>query len=284
MTESLSFKISGKKIITTELPAFIVGILNVTPDSFCPVGKCSTETVAQKALKLIEEGADMIDLGAESTRPGSVPVSEEEELRRLIPALKEIRKVTDCPISIDTTKAAVMKAAIEEGADILNDVSALSHDSQMINVCSEAEIPVILMDNHDIMNLHGDASEFVAEHLAESVMHAVNGGVNPERMILDAGIGFGKTFGQNLQLIRNSRKIRQLVLEKTKLADTGLLPVMMALSRKSCIGKITGREVDDRLSGTIAANLVAVQEGAAFLRVHDVAETRDMLETLKALM
>ncbi len=295
--QELSFAINHDKIIKTTLPAFIVGIINVTSDSFCPVGKCSpgndvpdyeraAEKAARTAEKLVEEGADILDIGGESTRPGSVPVSEEEELRRLIPAIKAIRQVTDCPISVDTTKASVMKAALEEGADILNDVSALKNDRNMINVCLNAEIPVILMHNHDIMNCKDDAVTLVADHLAERVAFAVKEGIPPERLILDAGIGFGKTYDQNLSLIRNSRSIRERVLEKSGLNgsnDMSLFPVMMALSRKSCIGMMTGRNVEDRLYGTLAANQIAVKQGATFLRVHDVAATRDMLMTVHAL-
>lgn len=239
---------------------------------------------AEKALKLIEEGADMLDIGAESTRPGHIPVSEEEELSRLIPALRAIRKVTDCPISVDTTKAAVLKAALDEGADILNDVSALQNDKYMENVCASTEIPVILMHNHDIIsNEKEDAAVLVSDFLSKRVQQAIKAGINPERIILDAGICFGKSLKQNICLIRSSRTIRALVMEKTGLSGDALLPVMMALSRKSCIGMITGREVEQRLSGTLSANLMAVQEGATFLRVHDVAETWDMLKTVAAL-
>lgn len=292
MKQPLSFRISADKTIKTDKAAFIAGIINVTPDSFCPVGKCPpeenivlyAEQAAQTALKFIADGASVLDIGAESTGPGSVPISEEEELKRLIPALKAIRKVTDCPVSIDTTKAAVMKAALEEGADILNDVSALTHDKMMANVCRDAEIPVILMHNHDIMDVGiEDTPEAVSAFLAERVLYAMQNGIAPEKLILDAGIGFGKTYEQNLCLITCSEKIRQGVLKRTGLENTDILPVMMALSRKRCIGAMTGRDVEQRLSGTLAANLLAVQGGATFVRVHDVAETQDMLSVLNAL-
>lgn len=298
MKQNLVFSISGQRKIETSLPAFIAGIINITADSFCPVGRCppsatnddtaaiqyAAGNAAETALKLVAAGADILDVGAESTRPGSVPVSLEEEMRRLIPAVRAIRKVTDCPISIDTTKAAVMKAALAEGADILNDVSALQNDGKMINVCSDAEIPVILMHNHDIMDVDSDDTvQIVSEHLAERVTSAVKAGIIPERIILDAGIGFGKTYEQNLCLIGHSYDIQQRVKDLTGMKDDTLFPVMMALSRKSCIGKITGREVEQRLAGTLAANMTAVQRGAVFLRVHDVQETRDMLVTMKAL-
>ena len=292
MVRPLSFTISKDRTITTELPAFIAGIINATPDSFCPVGRCTpdakdgqgTFSVSETALRLVQEGASILDLGAESTRPGSVPVSEQEELSRLIPALKAIRKVTDCPVSIDTTKARVMQAALDEGADMLNDVSALSHDKMMVNVCRDAEIPVILMHNHDIMNIRiEDTVQSVSDFLAERVMFSMEHGIGPDRIILDAGIGFGKTYEQNLCLIKNSALIRQHVMEKTGFENDDVLPVMMALSRKRCIGAMTGRDVEQRLSGTLASNLLAVQGGASFLRVHDVAETRDMLSVLYAM-
>lgn len=297
MAKELTFRINRGKILKTELPAFIAGIINVTSDSFCPVGRCSplnstmdydaaAEVAARTAVKLVEEGADILDIGAESTRPGALPVSEKEELNRLIPAIRAIRKVTDCPVSIDTTKAAVMEAALKEGADILNDVSALKNDRNMINVCHDAEIPVILMHNHDIINCTDDTVTVIADQLAERVSFAVKGGISPEKLILDGGVGFGKSFGQNLDVIRNSHAIRERVLERTGLRECdygNLFPVMMALSRKSCIGMMTGRNVDDRLFGTLSANLIAVQNGASFLRVHDAAATRDMLMTLNAL-
>lgn len=290
--QRLSFHISKDRQITTELPAFIAGIINVTPDSFCPVGKCTpqesvmyaAEKAAETALKLVENGADIIDLGAESTRPGATPISEEEELARIVPAVRAIRRVTDCPVSIDTTKAAVMKAALSEGADILNDVSALENDKMMTNVAIQTEIPVILMHNHDILKVKDtEVVALVAEQLSERVLSAMNDGIAPERLILDPGVGFGKTLEQNLLLMRSSCLIRDRVLALTGLDGENLFPVMMALSRKSSIGMVTGRKVKDRLAGTLAADLIAVQQGATFLRVHDVAETCDMLKMMNAL-
>lgn len=290
MEKALSFRLSAEKTIQTELPAFIVGILNITPDSFyagsrvSPYDVCSSESVAEKARLLVEAGADIIDIGAESTRPGSVPISEKEEIERLIPALTAVRKVTECPISVDTAKSGVMKAAVEAGADILNDVTALENDKSMVNVARNAEIPVILMHNHDIMDVNeSETVKVVSDSLAERVLYATDHGIAPEKLILDAGIGFGKTYGQNLCLIKNSSEIRERVLNSTGFKGEKLFPVMMALSRKRCIGAMTGREVDQRLAGTVAANMLAVQKGASFLRVHDVAETKDMLRVLREI-
>lgn len=290
MKKDLSFRISAAKTITTELPAFIVGILNVTPDSFYEGSRLLSSddhdfiAIGEMVCKMVENGADIIDVGAESTRPGFVPISEEEELRRLIPAIEAIRKVTDCPISVDTTKSAVMKAALDAGADVLNDISAMQNDKLMEKIARNAEIPVILMHNHDIMNVReSETVEAVSDSLAERVLNAIHAGIAPEMMILDAGIGFGKTYEQNLRLIRSSSEIRERALKRTGLEGADLLPVMMALSRKRCIGTMTGREVDQRLAGTVAANMLAVQGGASFLRVHDVAETKDMLNVLNAM-
>ena len=277
-----SLELSGGRKIESDLPALIMGIVNATPDSFWEGSRAldasAPERGAERALALRAEGADVIDIGGESTRPGSAYVGEAEELARVIPLIKAIRKRSDVPISVDTRKARVLEAALAEGADILNDVSALADDSAMAPLAARARIPVILMHRRgtpDSMQngpSYADPVREVAEELLARARFAEERGIGRERIVLDPGIGFGKRHSDNVALIAGLAEI----------VRAGY-PVLMALSRKSCIGEMTGRETRDRLAGTLAANLLAVQRGAFMLRVHDVGETRDMLRVLKEI-
>jgi dihydropteroate synthase len=277
-----SLELSGGRIIESDLPALIMGILNATPDSFWEGSRTpdasDPERGAERALALRAEGSDVIDIGGESTRPGSSYVGEEEELSRVIPLIKAIRKRSDVPISVDTRKSRVLEAALGEGADILNDVSALEDDPAMAALAARAGIPVILMhrrgtpDSMQKNPWYGDPVREVTEELIARARYAQERGIARERIILDPGIGFGKRPADNVVLIAGLAEI----------VRAGY-PVLMALSRKSCIGEMTGRETRDRLPGTLAANLLAVQRGAFMLRVHDVGETRDMLRVLKEI-
>lgn len=268
----IELELATKKI-KTDLPAFVMGIVNATPDSFFSGSRGGIE----RALQLIEEGADLLDLGAESTRPGSEYVSEEEEIHRLIPLIKEIRKTSSIPLSIDTRKAAVFKAAVEAGADILNDISALEDAPELADFCAEKKLPVILMHkrgNPGTMQKNTDYTDCFSEvndYLIERAAFAEKSGIAAEKIILDPGIGFGKNAHDNFQLIRRCGELAG-----------GKYNVLMALSRKTCIGEATGRPIEERLYGTLAADLVAVQNGAFMVRVHDVKETVDTLKVLKA--
>lgn len=267
----ISLKLADRTI-STELPAFVMGIVNATPDSFWEGSRGG----AEEAFRLIAEGADILDVGGESTRPGSAYVSEEEEIRRVIPVIQEIRKKSDIAISVDTRKLAVMKAAFEAGADILNDVSALEDDPCLAEFCAEKNIPVILMhkrgipvemqNNTDYQNIFNEVNDY----LLQRALFAENAGVSPEKIILDPGIGFGKNLEGNIQLIKDVGKL-----------GNGKYMVLMALSRKTCIGQMTGKEIADRMAGTLAADLVSVMNGAQMVRVHDVKETVDTLKVLK---
>lgn len=260
------------RIIKTELPAFVMGIVNVTPDSLFKNSRGGVE----RALQLVEEGADILDVGAESTRPGSQYVSEEEELSRLIPVIEKIRAESDIPISVDTRKKNVMKAALDAGADILNDISALEDDAEMASFCAEEKIPVILMHKKGLpvsMQDHAvseGAFEIVNTYLKERADYAVSKGIAPEKIIVDPGIGFGKDLKANVELIKNTGN----------LCDKKY-PILMALSRKTCIGEMTGRAVEDRLYGTLCADILSVMKGASMVRVHDVKETVDTLKVLR---
>ena len=258
--------------ITTENPAFIMGIVNNTPDSFWS----GSRGMIDRALQLIDEGADILDVGGESTRPGAEYVDEEEEIRRIVPLITEIRKHSTIPVSVDTRKSSVLKAALDSGADMLNDVAALEDDENMASLVARAKIPVILMHKRGIPKTMQKTTEYndvfteVDSYLESRVAYALEEGIADNKIILDPGIGFGKDMAANCTLIRWCGS----------LCD-GNYPVLMALSRKSIIGELTGREdVCDRLWGTIAANVLSVVNGASFLRVHDVKETADAMAVL----
>lgn len=261
----------ANKTISTKLPAFVMGILNVTPDSFW---KSSRGNITS-AMKIIEAGADIIDIGGESTRPGSSYISEQEELDRIIPVIREIRKNSDIPISVDTRKKNVMKAAFEEGADILNDISALEDDCELVHFVAKSKIPVVLMHKRGIPKemqsntIYTDVFQEVNDYLYARAKFAQENGVESNKIIIDPGICFGKNLESNVALIKNCGKL-----------CSGQYKIMMALSRKSFIGEMTNQEVDKRLSGTLAANLISVINGASILRVHDVAETIDTMKVL----
>jgi len=271
--------LSGGRSVSTPLPALIMGILNATPDSFWESSRAETvENGLARALELEEEGADIIDIGGESTRPGANYVDAAEEEARIVPLIREIRKVSRIPISVDTRKASVMRAAIDAGADILNDVSALEDDEDMVHLVASADIPVILMHKRGIPvsmqenPVYNDVVAEVTDWLVARALFAEGAGVARGRIILDPGIGFGKRYADNIALIAGVGK----------LASSGY-PVMMALSRKSCVGQMTGRDAADRLAGTLAADIVAVMRGASMIRVHDVRAARDTLAVLQEI-
>ena len=252
--------IFGNKKIKTELPAFVMGIVNATPDSFYDNSRGGLE----RALELVEQGAHIIDIGGESTRPGFTPISDQEEIERVIPLLVELKKKSDVVISIDTTKTAVMKAAIENGADIINNVGEFTDGE--LELCKDAGVSVIVMHH-----TAGGTNEIV-EYLKAQSNRCLKAGIPHEKIIIDPGIGFGKNFEQNIDAMKNTGK----------LASTGFT-TLMALSRKSSIGQMTGREVHERLSGTLAADLISVQKGAKIIRVHDVSGAIDTLKVMKFL-
>ena len=293
--ENLSLLLHDREIIT-ENPSFIMGIINANNNSFWKESRFTGKKAINQALKMIDEGADILDIGAESTRPGSSYISEKEELKALLPLIKQIRKHSNIPISIDTRKMSVMKACFEEGANILNDISALEDDENMASFAANAKIPVVLMHKKGSPSTmqtnpqYDDVISEVSNYLLKRSEYAISKGIAPEKIILDAGIGFGKNLNHNKKLIISSSKILQNVqngLEYNNkiLTNNKNIPshIIMALSRKSCIGELTSKKVDERLAGTLAANLLAVENGATILRVHDVKETRDMLLVYRGL-
>jgi len=254
-----------------------MGVVNVTPDSFSDGGRTLDPKAAiDRARALIEEGADILDVGAESSRPGARGVSAEEELSRLMPVLEGLG---DCavPISVDTAKPEVMRAAIAAGASMINDIGALRAPGALETVAA-SDVGACLMHMQGeprTMQLQPSYRDVVAEvgaFLAERVAAAEAAGIARERIVVDPGFGFGKTVAHNFELLRKLDRIAALGL-----------PVLAGWSRKSTLGAITGRAADDRLAASLAAALLAVERGARIVRVHDVAATRDALQVLAAL-
>jgi dihydropteroate synthase len=253
-----------------------MGVVNVTPDSFSDGGRFLDPAAAiAQAHKLVDEGADLIDLGAESSRPGAAAVvSAEEELRRLLPVLQGLREL---PLSVDTVKPEVMRVALAEGAAMINDINALRAPGALAAVAA-ADAAVCLMHmqgSPGTMQEHPSYTDVVAEvkaFLRERIDSVCAAGIALERVVVDPGFGFGKTLEHNLELLRRLREFAALGV-----------PLLAGWSRKSSLGKITGKPADDRLAASIAAALIAAQNGAAILRVHDVAATRDALAVLAAV-
>ncbi|MDY4210386.1 MAG: dihydropteroate synthase [Treponema sp.] len=270
----LEFKLKDRTI-STERNAFVAGIVNVNNDSFWKGSRGGFSL----AKRLILEKADILDIGAESSRPGSKYISEKDELKALIPLIRKIRKFSDIPISVDTRKKNVFEACMQEGADILNDISALEDDRQMARYAGNEKIPVILMHkrkNPDIMQKYTeyeDVFKEVEDYLYSRIQYAVENGIDEDKIIIDPGIGFAKDLHANLVLIKNCGRL-----------CSGKYPLMMALSRKSFLGLLTGKTVDKRLVGTVSANLYSVINGAKFVRVHDVKEAVDSLDVLKGIL
>lgn len=241
--------------------SYIMGILNVTPDSFSDGGRFfGLDQALAQAARMEEEGADIIDVGGESTRPGHRPVGEAEEIERVLPVVRALRARTDLPISIDTSKAEVAREALEAGADIVNDVTGLRGDPAMAALVAEVGAPVIIMHNVWVGTGPGMMDE-INRWLRESLSLALKTGVSHDRIILDPGVGFGKDVAGNLQIVR----------ELDRLAALGY-PVLLGTSRKSFIGKTLGLEAGDRIEGTAASIAVGIMKGAHILRVHDVRE------------
>ncbi len=258
----------------------VMGILNATPDSFSDGGKFQTlEEAVERSLEMVGEGADIIDIGGESTRPGAEPVQPLEEIERTVPIVGKLRAQTDALISIDTQKAAVARAAVAAGADIINDVSALA-DPDMASVVAETGAGLVLMHMQGTPGtmqnrpVYADAVSEVRNFLEERMAFAVSKGVSAAQIVLDPGIGFGKTDEHNLALLNGIGE----------LAAAGR-PVLIGVSRKSLFGRLLGRDVNERLAGSLAAAVFAVMHGAQLLRVHDVKESCDairLVDTLRA--
>jgi dihydropteroate synthase len=259
-----------KRTFTLGKRTLLMGVLNVTPDSFSDGGLFfDKKTAIAHGLKMVEEGADFIDIGGESTRPGSKPLGLDEELRRVIPVIESLAKEADAPISIDTYKSAVAKKAIEAGAQIINDISGLNLDPSLSQVAAKEDVPLVLMHirgNPETMQkkIHYDSlfSEII-QYLRNSIQRAESAGVDPEQIIIDPGIGFGKTVEDNLLILKNLQEFK--ILGK---------PLLLGTSRKSFIGKILNADVTGRLEGTLSSIVVGALNGAHIIRCHDVLQAK----------
>ena len=268
-----------KRTFTLGERTLLMGILNVTPDSFSDGGLYfNKEKAIAQGLRMVKEGADFIDIGGESTRPGSKPLSLEEELSRVIPVIESLVKEVDIPISIDTYKSKVAQKAMEAGAEIINDISGLNFDPDLAKVAAKQNAPLILMHirgNPETMqkDVHYDSlfSE-ILQYLKDSIQKAENAGLDNEQIIIDPGIGFGKTLEDNLLIIKNLSEFR--VLGK---------PILLGTSRKSFIGKILNAEVEDRLEGTLSSIAIGVLNGAHIIRCHDVLQAKKAIAIADAI-
>jgi dihydropteroate synthase len=256
----------------------VCGILNVTPDSFSDGGLFdSLERAVEHGCCLAAEGADLIDIGGESTRPGSRPPTLAEELDRVVPVVEALVRRIPVPLSVDTSRPEVMRAAVAAGASMINDVRALRAPGAL-EAAADLSVPVCLMHmqgSPETMQQDPRYQDVVAEvraFLADRQHACLEGGIRPEHLLVDPGFGFGKTLSQNVALLASLGRLSSLGL-----------PIMVGLSRKSMLGQLTGRAVGDRLPGSLAAAVLAAQRGVAILRVHDVAATRDVLSVLGAV-
>ena len=269
---------NGRNLYFSDAP-IVMGILNCTPDSFYPSSRYSSSVSAVEAgLRMIEEGASILDVGGESTRPGAPFVSAQKEIDRICPVIEEIRRLSGVVISVDTRKAKVAEPAIRAGADIVNDVSGLRDDPDLAGLVASKQVPVVVMHMRGTPTTmqdrpyYNDTISEVSSELSERVAAALSAGVERDRIIIDPGIGFGKRTEDNLRIIAEIDGFHSLGY-----------PVLLGASRKSFIDKVLDREVDDRLSGTLGVHAWAALHGVEILRVHDVRETIDLIRMIRAI-
>ena len=252
---------------------YIMGILNVTPDSFSDGGKWDTLDHAMKHVEtMLADGADLIDVGGESTRPGHTPVGAQEEIERVLPVIEAIRSRFDVPISVDTYKGSVADASLKAGADLINDVWGLKYDPEMAPVIAHHNAPCCLMHNKE----NTEYNNFLVDMLSETqecVNIARKAGIKDENIILDPGVGFGKTYEMNLETMNHLELFQHLGF-----------PVLLGTSRKSMIGLTLDLPVDQRVEGTLATSVIGVMKGCAFVRVHDVKENRRVIQMTEAIL
>ena len=263
----------GTRDFDTEHMTYIMGILNVTPDSFSDGGKYNRmDEAVFHVEEMIKDGAAMIDVGGESTRPGYTRISDEEEIQRVTPIIREIKNRFDIPVSVDTYKSKVAKAAVEAGADLINDIWGLKADPDMAGVIAESGVACCLMHNRENTD-YRDFVEDMLKDLQESVDLAVQAGISKDKIILDPGVGFAKSYEQNLLAIQQVGRLKELGY-----------PVLLGTSRKSVIGLTLDTEKNERVEGTLVTSVFGVQQGCAFLRVHDVKENLRAVNMTRAIM
>lgn len=265
--------IIGKKQFDTQHHTYVMGILNVTPDSFSDGGRWNeTDAALRHAEEMLADGMDIVDIGGESTRPGYTKISDQEEIDRVVPIIEAVKARLDVPISVDTYKSAVAKAAIAAGADLVNDIWGLKYDSKMAQCVAESGVACCLMHNRKEA-VYQDYLSDVLTDLRESVTLAKEAGIAEDRIILDPGIGFAKTLEQNLQLTNHLELLHELGY-----------PVLLGTSRKSMIGLTLDLPKDEREEGTLATTVLGVMKGCAFVRVHDVKKNRRAIDMTEAIL
>lgn len=263
----------GKYIFDTENRRYVMGILNVTPDSFSDGGKWNDmDRAMAHAEQMIAEGASIIDVGGESTRPGYTMISDEEEISRVVPVIRELKKRFDVAVSIDTYKSGVAKAAVEAGADMVNDIWGLKYDPKMAEVIAETGAACCLMHNRKEPN-YTDFVEDMLNDLRETVALAKNAGIADDKICLDPGVGFGKTYENNLDAIHHVDRLLELGY-----------PVLLGTSRKSVIGLTLDLPSSERVEGTVATSVIGVMKGCAFVRVHDVKENERAIRMTETIL
>ena len=263
----------GKYKFDTEHHCYVMGILNVTPDSFSDGGKWNDmDRAMAHAAQMIEDGATIIDVGGESTRPGYTMISDEEEISRVVPVIRELKKRFDVAVSVDTYKSAVAKAAVEAGADMVNDIWGLKYDEKMAGVIAETGAACCLMHNRK----EADYTDFMPDmlnDLRETIAIAKKAGIADEKICLDPGVGFGKTYENNLEAIHHADQLLTLGY-----------PVLLGTSRKSVIGLTLDLPASERMEGTVATSVIGVMKGCAFVRVHDVKENARAIRMTEAVL
>ena len=264
--------IIGNQEFLEEGHTYVMGILNVTPDSFSDGGRYNHLYAALKHTEqMIKDGAAIIDVGGESTRPGHEKITDQEEIDRILPVIEKIKQEFSVPVSLDTYKAAVAKEGIQAGADLLNDIWGLQYDPAMGKIVADSGVAYCLMHNRDKITEEMDADLFIGQ-MKEDAKRALDAGIKKERIILDPGVGFAKTQEQNLMTIANLDRLKALGY-----------PVLLGTSRKSVIGYVLDVPTDKRLVGTLATSAVAVQTGCMFVRVHDVKENVELIQMLERI-
>lgn len=265
--------IIGNREFDTKNNTYIMGILNVTPDSFSDGGRYDTiDTALFHARQMVEEGADILDIGGESTRPGHIQITDAEEIGRVVPVIERLKQEFDIPLSIDTYKSTVAEAALAAGADLVNDIWGLKYDEKMASVIAKSGATCCLMHNREKAEYDDFAADFL-EDMRGCVALAGRAGIRHDKIILDPGVGFGKTYEMNLEIINQLELLHQFDL-----------PILLGTSRKSVIGLTLDIPADQREEGTLVTTVYAVQKGCAFVRVHDVKKNKRAIRMTQALM
>ena len=263
----------GNRFFDTQNHTYIMGILNITPDSFSDGGKWNhLDEALRHTEAMIADGADIIDIGGESTRPGHTPVSAEEEAQRVLPVIEAVRKRFDIPISVDTFKSSVAESAIQAGADLVNDIWGLKADEKLAGVIAKYDVPCCLMHNRDNTD-YQDFRKELLDDLRENIAIAKKAGIKEDKIILDPGVGFGKTYEHNLIAIHHMDDLKELGY-----------PILLGTSRKSVVGLTLDLPASERVEGTLVTTVFGVMQGAAFVRVHDVKENFRAIQMTEAIL